>query len=617
MRYYLTFFLLTVFPAIRAQSILSTTQWKLEGTNDEVHFTSDSIRVYIEKVVTGTYSYSLADGTLNTRRHSPERPGGFQLPLRSTARLAGNGETLLLFPMDQKDGSSPVVTLRTKRTANLPHYDWSYRSLRRDSIPGSSYYDACALLANTPGRPVIIGVIDTGIDQTHSQLNKSIWTNLKEKPGNHLDDDKNGYVDDVHGWYWTALSNGTFMTTDLSEAIRVLQGDSLGNTNPGVAEQARRIYQHESEKLALLKMAVSDTARLKQTLASLATYAGDGAVTLTTLQGLPTGSDSVQTGVRLLTIESYRGRPTNWAQLSARLIGFAPRLHAAYKEMAAYAFNRDYKPLTNGVRFAGQSVGPTLSRSEILAHGTYVAGVLTAPLSAGVDKAEGQYMSIMDLAAAPPTGDERDELLAKAIRYAVDNGASVINISVAKKLSAHRDLVDAALLHALKKDVLVINCAGNDSNDNDVTPYYPVGPVSLSGNVIGDNFIEVGNSSPEWNEKLPFYSSNYGHSSVDLFAPGVQIRTATPGQQYATISGTSLSAPLVARVAALIRSHFPNLTACSVKAILMKSVRKPVFMVLKPGTAQLVAMSDLCSSGGILDAEAAVRLAISRSAQVK
>lgn len=617
MRYYLTFFLLTVFPAIRAQSILSTTQWKLEGKNDEIHFTPDSIRIYTENIVTGTYSYSLSDGRLRTKRHSPERSGGFQLPARAAARLAGNGETLLLFPVDRKDGSSATITLRAKRAVNLPQYDWSYRSLRRDSVAGCSYYDACALLANTPGQPVIVGVIDTGIDQTHSQLKQSIWTNSKEKPGNRLDDDKNGYVDDMHGWYWTALSDGTFMTTDLSEAIRVLQGDSLGNTNPGVAEQARRIYQRESEKLALLKMAVSDTARLKRTLASLATYAGDGAVTLTTLQGLPVGSDSVQKGVRLLTIESYRGRPTNWAQLSARLTDFAPRLHAAYKEMTAYAFNRDYQPLTDGVRFAGQGEGPVLNRADVLGHGTYVAGILTAPLSVTVEKAEGSYMSIMDLAAAPPTGDERDELLAKAICYAVDNGASVINISVAKKLSAHRSLVDAALLHALKKDVLVINCAGNDSNDNDETPYFPVGPVNLPGNVIGDNFIEVGNSSTEWNEKLPFYSSNYGRSSVDLFAPGVQIRTTAPGQQYATISGTSLSAPLVARVAALIRSHFPNLTAGTVKAILMESVRKPVFSVLKPGTAQLVAMRELCSSGGILDAEAAVRLAMSRSAQVK
>ncbi len=617
MRYYLTFFLLALFLVAQAQSILSATDWKLEGKNDEVHFTSDSIKVYAEKVIAGTYTYELVGGTLTTTRHSAERSTGFQLPARSTVRLAGNGETLLLSSLSQRNGQSPSITLRAKRAASLPGYDWSYRSLQRDSVPGCSYYDACALLTNIPGQPVIVGIIDTGIDLNHSQLNKFVWTNSKEKPGNKLDDDKNGYVDDVHGWYWTALSNGKFISTDLSEAVRVLQGDSLGDTNHGLAQQARRFYQSESEKLTLLKMAVLDTARLKRTLASLASYAGNGSVTLKTLQALPNGPDSVQKAVRLLTIESFRGRATNWTQLSARLLSFAPRLHVAYNEMSDYAFNLNYRPLSNGVRFVGQGEGPKLNRSEILAHGTYVAGVLTAPLSAAIDKAEGQYINIMDLAAAPPTGDERDELLAKAIRYAVDNGAAVINISVAKKLSAHRDLVNAALLHALNRDVLVVNCAGNDSNDNDVTPYFPVDPVSLSSGVIGDNFIEVGNSSTEWNEKLPFYSSNYGLSSVDLFAPGVQIRTTAPEQQYATISGTSLSAPLVARVAALIRSHFPDLTAGTVKEILMESVRKPTFRVLKPGTAELVAMDQLCRSGGILDAEAAVRLAISRSKKVK
>lgn len=615
MRYCLIFLLhLLLTKAIYAQSLLSSTRWKQDGRKQEVHFTKDSLILYDRTNVVGRYPFRLSDDTLHIGPAAGERSEETKLPKRSIARQENNGATLRLRPLDAPRNQAETLTLQAIRAANVPAYDWSYLSLKRDSVPGCSYYDAFSLLAGTPAVPVIVGIIDTGIDHTHNQLKRFIWSNRQEKAGNKKDDDKNGYVDDLHGWYWMAMSDGRFLVNDLSEAVRVLQGDSLGNSNPGLVKQARAIYANEAEKLALLKLALTDTVRLARTLTSFAPRMGDAIVTLKALRQLPDGPDSVSRAVRRLAIETFRTRPVNWAQFSARLVAFAPRYYAGYSELWNYTYNMNYKPVTANERLVGQGNNPGPSEPEVLAHGTYVSGVLTAPLSPAIDSVEGRNVKLMDLAAAPPSGDERDELVAKAIRYAVDKGASVVNISLAKRLSAHRAEVDEALSLAQKRDVLIINCAGNDSNDNDSIPYFPVAPVHTMMDIAPpNNFIEVGNSSYEWNERLAYSSSNYGASSVDLFAPGLQIRTTAPGQQYAMVSGTSFSAPLVARVAALIRSHFPKLSAGEVKEILVESVRKPAFKVVKPGTTQLVSMSQLCRSGGILDAEAAVQLAISRS----
>jgi cell wall-associated protease len=618
MRYCLIFACMVLTKSIAAQSFLTSTRWKQEANNHELHFTKDSIIRYDGKTVLTRYPFRLLGDTLQIDFPASSATAEADLPNRAVLQQENNGATLRLLPVGTAHNKTGTVTLRAILAANAPSYDWSYRSLTRDSIPGCSYYDAFALLATFPAVPVVVGVIDTGIDHSHQQLKRSIWTNRQEKAGNKKDDDKNGYVDDINGWYWMALTNGKFLVNDLSESVRVLQGDSLDNSNLGLINQARIIYTSEAEKLALLKLALADTARLARTLASFAPRMGNAVVTIQALRELPDGPDSISRAVRRLAIETFRSRPVNWAQFSARMVAFAPRYKAGYSELWNYTYNINYIPVPANERLVGQGMNPGLSEPDVLAHGTYVSGVLTAPLSPVIDSIERRNITLMDLAAAPPSGDERDELVAQAIRYAVDKGATVVNISLAKRLSAHRSKVDAALLLAQQRDVLIINCAGNDSNDNDSIPYYPIGPVNtLLGGEPASNFLEVGNSSYEWNEKLAYSSSNYGARSVDLFAPGLQIRTTAPGQQYAIVNGTSFSAPLVARVAALIRSYFPKLSAGQVKRILTESVRKPSFQVLKPGTTQLVTMNKLCNSGGILDAEAAVRLAIVRSKSPK
>ena len=616
MRYCLILLLLVFAKPVKAQSLLSSTRWKQDGKKAELQFTSDSLVVYEGTTPVARYSFRLSTDTLYIGLPAKNKSSNPGLPARSIVGRENNGGTLRL--RIPGEGQTERVTLRAVRPVKVPAYDWSYSSLGRDSVPGCSYYDAFSLLTNQPAVPIIVGVIDTGIDHTHHQLKRLIWNNRGEKAGNKRDDDKNGYVDDLHGWYWMAQADGKFLVRDNSEMVRVLQGDSLGDTNPALVNQARAMYAAESERFALIKMALADTARLRASLASMAPRMGGATVTLQAVQQLPDGPDSISRAVRKLVIDTFRNRANNWAQLSARIVANAAPWKAGYSEMQDYTYNINYKPVTPDNKLVGQGNNPGPSEPEVLTHGTFVSGVLVAPLTPAIDSFEVKNIRLMDLAAAPPSGDERDDIVAKAIRYAVDNGASIVNISLAKRLSAHRMLVESALLYAQQRDVLIINCSGNDANDNDSIPYYPVAPTAtLQGGKPADNFITVGNSSNEWNEKLTYYTSNYGASSVDLFAPGLLIRTTAPDQQYITVGGTSFSAPLVARVAALIRSHFPKLSAGQVKEILLESVRKPGFKVVKPGTNQLVSMSQLCTSGGILDAEAAVRLALSRSKRGK
>jgi subtilisin family serine protease len=212
-------------------------------------------------------------------------------------------------------------------------------------------------------------------------------------------------------------------------------------------------------------------------------------------------------------------------------------------------------------------------------------------------------------------GDEYDKDVALGIRYAVDNGAKVINTSFGKAFSPNKQWVYDAIKYAAKKDVLIVNAAGNDGKNIDVEKTYPNDTPDLK-NEIADNFITIGAMSANYNENLPASFSNYGKFNVDVFAPGVQIYSTTPEGEYQKFSGTSMAAPSTAGVAALIRSYYPKLSASQVKHILMNSGTKIDFNVIKPGsqsrenpTGELVPFSDLSVSGRIVNAYNALKMA--------
>jgi subtilisin family serine protease len=210
-----------------------------------------------------------------------------------------------------------------------------------------------------------------------------------------------------------------------------------------------------------------------------------------------------------------------------------------------------------------------------------------------------------------PSGDERDKDVANAIYYAVDNGASVINMSFGKSYSPDRQIVEKAIRYAEKKDVLIVHAAGNDAENKDVIMNYPTRQF-IRGNRETSNMVEVAASSRNLDDQLPAKFTNYGKSTVDLFAPGVAVYSTMPENQYKASSGTSMASPVVAGVAALLRSYFPELTAKDTREVLMQSVVPYEGEVYLPGTDEKVLFSDLTISGGIVNAYQAVKIAQNR-----
>jgi subtilisin family serine protease len=238
-------------------------------------------------------------------------------------------------------------------------------------------------------------------------------------------------------------------------------------------------------------------------------------------------------------------------------------------------------------------------------HGTHVSGIIAAVRNNKIGiNGIADNVKIMPIRAVP-NGDERDKDIANAIRYAVDNGATIINMSFGKYYSPDKKIVDEAVQYALSKDVLLIHAAGNDSKNSDTATSYP--NRALQSGTIVPNWIEVGASGYKKGKNLVGSFSNYGKTKVDLFAPGVDIYSTVPDNKYVSESGTSMASPSTAGVAALIRSYFPELKAAEVKAVLMKSVQPYKRKVVKPGTRRgKVKVNELCISGGFINANNAV-----------
>jgi subtilisin family serine protease len=211
------------------------------------------------------------------------------------------------------------------------------------------------------------------------------------------------------------------------------------------------------------------------------------------------------------------------------------------------------------------------------------------------------------------TGDETDKDVANAIRYAVDNGASIINMSFGKGLSPNKKWVDQAVKYAQKKDVLIVHAAGNENMKNTFDNHFPndrYTKSSLFGPKYAENWLEVGAVDWQGGERLAADFSNYGNTTVDVFAPGVDIYSATPENNYTAHQGTSMAAPVVAGLAAVLRSYFPQLTAVQVKRIIMDSAIKQKTKVVKPGTEdKLIAFGQLSVTGAIANAYEAILLA--------
>jgi subtilisin family serine protease len=495
--------------------------------------------------------------------------------------------------------------------------NWQNLDLKTDSVFGISTERAYKeLLKGKKATPLIVGVLDGGVDITHEDLKSVLWVNKKEKPGNGVDEDKNGYKDDVNGWNFLGSDKGS-VEFEALELTRLIRRDmkKFGNVADVAREDEAAYAQFRTMKADYDKQ----VAEAKESLAGIQGFKGvlDRIVTKIG-KAEPTAAD----------FEQYQAADAMETRLKTIMVGalkedtfkdfYKNQIQKGvdhYEEMLKYNLNLEYDPRPElvGDDYANgreKSYGNNDVKGPDASHGTHVAGIIAADRTNNIGiKGVADKVLIMGVRAVPG-GDERDKDVANSIRYAVDNGAKVINMSFGKAYSWDKKLVDEAVKYAMSKDVLLVHAAGNDNKNTDVEVNFP--NRNYEGGGTADAYISVGASGWDDDEELKADFSNYGKTSVDVFAPGRQINSTIPdGNAYAKFDGTSMAAPVVAGLAATIRSYYPKLTAVQVKEIIMKSVVKvdhPVNVMVNEEPVSM-SFSDLCVTGGIVNAYNALKLA--------
>ena len=440
---------------------------------------------------------------------------------------------------------------------------WGHLDILSDSLPGMSVEKTYTeIIKDKKGKKVIVAVIDSGIDIDHEDLEDVIWVNKKEVPGNDVDDDKNGYVDDVHGWNF--LGNAY---NEQLEYIRLIKK----NIDFNGKEEAQAKYSEELKKAKQIMVRYEGILkRVEGAHKILESHFVETNYTKADINNL-ISEDTIVTQAAQFAKQMYGYGLESMTNAIEELQGgidyFSKRININLNIELSGRTTGDDPDNFSQISYGNGNV-KHITKDET--HGTHVAGIIAAKRDngLGVDgiASDVQIMAIR----AVPNGDEYDKDVALAIRYAADNGAKVINTSFGKAYSPHSDKVRNAIAYAASKDALIINAAGNDAIDLDENKSYPNDAVD-NGSEVADNFITVGALSPSIGEDFVANFSNYGKINVDVFAPGAKIYSTTPENTYDFKDGTSMAAPAVAGVAALIRSYFPKLSASQVKSVIMTS----------------------------------------------
>ena len=506
--------------------------------------------------------------------------------------------------------SSNSLTLKTEKVEDVQLKVWSATDLATDTIPGMSVDKAYAeLIPNLKGINVIVAVIDSGIDIEHEDLKNVIWINRGEIPNNGIDDDKNGFIDDVHGWNFLGdivgenleftrivrRYDGKFNGKDVAE-ISEVDMETFVLYQKAKAEQNKNYDETEENRDRYTQMLKQVTDANNQISKKL----GKEDYTAEELAAIIDPDDDEQKNIAVLTqMLSYGGSiPEFMVRLNGGIDYYDGRMKNHFNMDTDFrgVLNDNPYDITDTSYGNNDVDGPNPKKEDAL-HGTHVAGIIAAQRGNGIGMdGVAQNVEIM-VVRAVPDGDEYDKDVALAIRYAVDNGAKVINTSFGKGYSQNPEWVWDAIKYAGKKDVLIVNAAGNDGVDLDITTSYP-NDQNGTGAEMSDNFITIGALNYKYGKEMVATFSNYGATSVDLFSPGVKIWSTTPLDTYEYLQGTSMASPNVAGVAAMIRSYYPKLSAKQVKQVLMDSGLHTSTPVIVGGEESNIQPFDAISKSG-------------------
>lgn len=524
------------------------------------------------------------------------------------------------------------VSTQAQTLPSKNYNGWHVKDAKSDTLYGISLNKAYDLLKGKKSTPVIVAVIDSGIDTAHEDLRPVLWRNVKEIPGNGIDDDNNGYVDDYYGWNFLGNKNGDNVNKENAESLRVYNKYKLKYEGKNIDES--KLTPSEKEEYLEWKRAEAESQPDPKEQIELMYL--DVALKSIVKNDSILRADMGKDEYTLDELEAYIPKTEEAKKAKLNLISTKKLLSiedldvkGIIKELGGYvsskkeAMEARNKPMVDYRKIVGDNYSdindkyygnPDVMGPDAM-HGTHVSGIIGAVRNnkLGMDGVADNVQIMM--IRAVPDGDEYDKDIALAIKYAVDNGAKVINMSFGKSFSPEKHWVDDAVRYAAEHDVLIVHAAGNDAKNIDEKPNFP--HPAYKNKTLGraPNYITVGASSDPGfsNKNLIANFSNYGPGTVDIFAPGTKIYSTIPGgNKYAALQGTSMAAPVVAGVAALIRSYFPKLTALQVKNAIEKSAVKidsSDIVFINPGTLEKVAASELSKTGGFLNAAAAIAYA--------
>lgn len=510
----------------------------------------------------------------------------------------GSSTDIISTPIENIDSSPLKISPLTEEELNT----WSHLDLVNDTIPGMSVEKAYSeIIKNKKGKTVIVAVIDSATDIDHEDLDDVLWVNKDEIPNNGKDDDNNGYIDDIHGW--------NFIGDTYYEQFEYVRLLASGDRNNPRYNEAEEIYNDQRQKYTQLK---TRSSQLLQDIISadnvISKHLKKKDYTQKEVLAIKTEDNKLKESAGLISYIlslDYGSIDAFKKAIEGDLVTINTRLD--------YQLNKNFKGRKvndNPNDLSDRGYGNNNPRPSIKteSHGTHVSGIILAERYNNIGvKGVANNAKLMAIRSIP-NGDEYDKDVALAIRYAADNGAKIINMSFSKSFSSHNDWVREAIKYAASKDVLIVHGSGNDAHNIDIHRNYPNDAIG-TGAEIADNFISVGALTPRYGSGMVADYSNYGKNNVDVFAPGSEIYSAMPENEYKRQNGTSMSAPNVSGVAALIRSQYPKLTAPQVKQIIMDSGLPINTKVVVGESGDIENLTDISKSGKIVNAYNALIMA--------
>lgn len=498
---------------------------------------------------------------------------------------------------------------------------WYHKDFATTKVYGINTENAYKFLESKGLKPkaVIVGVLDSGVQVDHPGLVKNIWTNPNEVPGNGKDDDGNGYIDDVHGWNFIGGKNGD-IDVDNMEVTRVVakykpvfEGDDSTKNKANQAKMPEEFAMYMkakelfTDKSTEARQSLQTFTMINTLIPNMMKMLNGKAVTPETVAAIPSPTDQ-KDAIALNILKQVAQSPDFKGKSSAE---FEKAISAQMKEAIDHfepqskQYDLSYDPRKEIVGdnyddYSEKKYGNNHYEGPDAEHGTHVAGIIAGlpqgkEVQYGVASRVAKIMSVRTV----PNGDERDKDVANAIRYAVDNGAKVLNMSFGKPLSPGKNVVWDAFKYAQDKGVLLVKAAGNENEDVAEHVAYPTNFKNATDEKPFVNNVLVVGASTNNNDALRASFSNYNKKMVNVFAPGEQIYSTVPKNEYRYLQGTSMASPVVAGAAAVLLAYMPGLKPDQIIESLVKSSN--------PSTVNQ--FNSYSQAGGVIDLEKAAEYA--------